>query len=237
MSSLSAKSLFLAAVVCAGTLLFSGISCSSADAQITILAMGDSTTAGTPRFRSPVEAPPDGSGDERSQYTYWAGKRYPQWLLLNRGVNGERSDQILRRLKSDLSALHPQIVIVLAGVNDLYQGYSPESVQRNLEAIYRHASREGVRVMACTILPYNGASPSVLAGMQQVNQWIQKSCSESGFGFCDLYSVMQDPFRAGNLISTEDGFHPDVKGYRRMGEAVADCLQRWLSGSPVEEDR
>ena len=38
--------------------------------KVTIAAMGDSTTAGTPGWMSPVEAPPSGEGDERSQYAY-----------------------------------------------------------------------------------------------------------------------------------------------------------------------
>ena len=42
-----------------------------------IVAMGDSTTAGTPAFKSPREAPPKGSGDETSQYAYWLMKAHP----------------------------------------------------------------------------------------------------------------------------------------------------------------
>ena len=40
-----------------------------------IVALGDSTTAGTPGFRSPVEAPPDGAGDVESQFAYWLMQR------------------------------------------------------------------------------------------------------------------------------------------------------------------
>ena len=36
-----------------------------------IVALGDSTTAGTPGWRSPLESPPAGSGDAQSQYSYW----------------------------------------------------------------------------------------------------------------------------------------------------------------------
>ncbi len=41
---------------------------------LTIVGLGDSTTAGTPGFRSPLESPPDGAGDETSQYAYWMRK-------------------------------------------------------------------------------------------------------------------------------------------------------------------
>src|SRR5689334_8924636 len=67
-----------------------------------IVALGDSTTAGTPGFRSPLESPPDGSGDETSQFAYWLMQSHPKWVVLNRGVNGQRSDQIHARFDRDV---------------------------------------------------------------------------------------------------------------------------------------
>ena len=56
------------------------------DVQTTrIVALGDSTTAGTPGFQSPLEAPPNGRGDETSQYAYWLMRAQPGWEVLNRG--------------------------------------------------------------------------------------------------------------------------------------------------------
>jgi lysophospholipase L1-like esterase len=75
--------------------------------RIRIVAMGDSTTAGTPGWRSPVEAPPDGAGDRTSQYAFWLMEAHPAWDVMNRGVNGERSDQILSRFDRDVLALDP----------------------------------------------------------------------------------------------------------------------------------
>ena len=40
---------------------------------------GDSTTAGTPAFKSPVEAPPVGAGNVESQYAYWLMQAHPDW--------------------------------------------------------------------------------------------------------------------------------------------------------------
>jgi hypothetical protein len=45
--------------------------------KIRIVALGDSTTAGTPGFQSPLEAPPNGRGDETSQYAYWLMRAQP----------------------------------------------------------------------------------------------------------------------------------------------------------------
>lgn len=194
--------------------------------SVTIVALGDSTTAGTPGFRSPAEAPLEGEGDERSQYPYWIRKRHPDWRVLNRGVNGERSDEILRRFESDVAAFRPQVVIVLAGVNDLYQGVPVERIERNLSEIYGRAAKQGIRVVACTILPYNSASVAARARMLEVNGWIRATARERGLGFCDTHRAVEDPTRPGRLAGSPDGLHPDVETYRKMGEAIADALEK-----------
>ena len=103
---------------------------------VTIIALGDSTTAGTPAFRSPVEAPPAGEGNEKSQYAYWMMMRNSEYIVFNRGVNGERTEQIFERFKKYVTTETPDAVIVLAGVNDLYQGASAEEVEVQLQKIY-----------------------------------------------------------------------------------------------------
>ena len=101
-----------------------------------IAAYGDSTTAGTPGFTSPVEAPPDGAGNVESQFAYWLMQAHPDWRVLNFGVNGERSDQIRVAVRPRSCRHAPDVAIVLAGVNDIYQGRSADSVARELEAMY-----------------------------------------------------------------------------------------------------
>ena len=71
-----------------------------------IVAIGDSTTAGTPGFKSPIEMPPEGQGDATSQFAYWLMQAHPEWTVLNRGVNGERSDQIRARFERDVVVEH-----------------------------------------------------------------------------------------------------------------------------------
>src|SRR5438093_13752620 len=85
---------------------------------VTIVGLGDSTTAGTPGFESPLEAPPDGRGDVESQYTYWMMKLHPEWLVLNRGINGQRSDEIRERLERDVLREECDYAIILACVTD-----------------------------------------------------------------------------------------------------------------------
>ena len=195
--------------------------------MITIVAIGDSTTAGTPGFKSPIEAPPDGIGDETSQYAYWLMQMHPDWCVLNRGVNGERSDQIRARFARDVVAerarhrAEPFIAIVIAGVNDIYQGRTAASVQRELEAMYRAARDAGIPTVAGSIIPYNTATPEQNARMHAVNAWIRDYASgRDGIAFCDTRAAVSAPDDPDRLAASDDDLHPSADGYRLMALAL-----------------
>lgn len=191
----------------------------------TVVAFGDSTTAGTPGFRSPLEAPPAGQGNPESQYLYWVQKQFPDWKFLNRGINGERSDRILRRFDRDVKGAKADMVIVMAGVVDLYQGYSAAYVEKNLEAIYKKAIENKMTVLACTILPYNEADKDTMKEMADVNAWIRDYAAKNGLLFCDTYKAAENPQKPGKLAGSPDGLHPDPATYRKIGGAVAEALK------------
>src|SRR5947199_3729388 len=89
------------------------------EGSVTIVGLGDSTTAGTPGFRSPLEAPPRGEGNPESQYAHWMMQSHLEWTVLNRGINGETSEEIRARLPRDVLQAHPACSIVITGVNDI----------------------------------------------------------------------------------------------------------------------
>lgn len=197
---------------------------------LTIVGLGDSTTAGTPGFRSPIEAPPEGEGNPESQYAYWIVQLHPAWTVLNRGVNGERSDQILRRFDRDVRAVRPDYVILLAGVNDIYQGFPTDLVRENLTAMADRAAEAGIAAVLATILPYNTASAAESRILRQMNRWIEGMARHRGLVFCDTHRAVADPQSYDRLATSPDGLHPDVAGYRRMGEALAAAIEAPRSG-------
>lgn len=194
----------------------------------TIVAIGDSTTAGTPGFRSPLEAPPNGDGDPRSQFAYWLMQAHPGWRVLNRGVNGERSDEIHARFARDVLDERPDAVVVLAGVNDIYQGRSAASVERELAAMYAAAAGAGIPVVAAAIIPYNTATNDENARMHRVNAWMreQADASNGAIAFCDTRTAVEEPGSPDRLVSSPDGLHPSLEGYRRMAAALEPALER-----------
>jgi len=200
-----------------------------AQSRVTIVAMGDSTTAGTPAFMSPRESPPSGRGDKTSQYAYWLMKAHPEWQVVNQGVNGQRSDEIRARFEEDVVAKKPAVVVIIAGVNDVYQGRPAQQVKDQLAAMYKRAHAAGIHVVAGTIIPYDTATPEQNQVMHDINTWIRAQArTDPRVTYVDTRAAVASPRNADRLFSSPDGLHPDAVGYRRMAEAIAPAIESAL---------
>ena len=211
-------------------LLLLGMMSAAEQPRVRIVAMGDSTTAGTPAFKSPREAPPKGSGDETSQYAYWLMRAHPEWDVLNHGINAQRSDQIAARFEADVIAHRPAVVVIVAGVNDVYQGRPAQHVIDQLHAMYQRAHAANIRVVAGTIIPYNTATPDQNARMKEINEWILRRAPalHPSLVTVDTRAAAAAPGNPDRLASSPDQLHPDPDGYRRMAAAIEPAIVRIL---------
>ena len=206
-------------------LLSSNLMAQNEQNKMTIVALGDSTTAGTPFFFSPLERPPDGQGNPEGQYSYWMMKKHPEWQVLNRGVNGQRSDEIRARFNRDVLANHPRYCIVLAGVNDIYQNYPLSDIREDLLWIYQTAKADGIVPIAASVLPFNAATEVQGRKIRFLNRWIKQTAETQGIPFLDLNAAVRDPANPDRLKGSPEGLHPDLAGYQRMGEAATKLIE------------
>lgn len=151
-------------------------------------------------------------------------KAHPDWTVLNRGINGQRTDDVASRFERDVLQERPDYVIVLVGVNDVYQHIPLNSVKENLLAIYEKAIAARITLLTATVLPYNTASVNESEAIRNINSWIRDTASRLGALFCDTNQVTRNPSNPNRLLTSPDGLHPDASGYRKMGEAIAETI-------------
>jgi lysophospholipase L1-like esterase len=202
--------------------------------KLRIVGVGDSTTAGTPEFLSPLESPPDGRGNRESQYTHWIMKVHPEWKVLNRGVNGQRSDEILSRFNRDVVGEKPDYAIILAGVNDLYQGVPLDSIKRNLRAMYTKAIEKNIVPVAATVLPCN-SSEMKAAKVNELNRWIIETAYRLHIPSADTSLAVADPANRNRLLASTDGLHPDVSGYHSMAIVLSQAIEEHSKSTTLIE--
>src|SRR5213594_2012676 len=201
--------------------------------RVTIVGLGDSTTAGTPGFRSPLESPPNGEGNPESQYAYWMMQSHPDWTVLNRGINGQTAVEIRARLSRDVPQSRPAYSIILAGVTAIFGGFHAESVERHLAAMYADVLDAGIVPVAATVLPYNSATTRASGDILTLNAWIESVTKVLGIPFCDTHAAVADAANLNRLRGSPDGLHPDVAGYRSMGEALVRTIEGHLRRAAV----
>jgi lysophospholipase L1-like esterase len=191
---------------------------------VLIAALGDSITAGSPLWDPDprVRAQAPDQLNDQSQYEYWARRRLgPNARFRNCGVFGERTDQIARRL--DACARGAQVLIVQGGINDLSQGRAANAAAKDLRAIVRRGRALGLRVALADVLPWNNGYPRVTPRIDQLNRLIVRIGHDEKVRVLPFHDTVADPSRPGGMRAqlTVDGDHPNVAGYRLLGNAVS----------------
>ena len=120
--------------------------------------------------------------------------------------------------------------MVIAGVNDIYQGLAAEAVQRELEAVYVTAHAARIQVVAGSIIPFNTATPDQNARMHAVNDWIRDYAGRhEGVIFCDTRAAVSAPGQPDRLVSSPDGLHPSPQGYKQMAAGLEPAVRAALA--------
>ena len=188
--------------------------------MIRVAALGDSITAGSPLWdpdpevRSRIGA----AVDERSQWEWWAARANPGLELSNCGAYGERAEEIERRLEA--AAAGATGLVVQGGINDGAQGRPVEDAAAALRRMVRRGLSLGLVVMLADVLPWNNGWPRAEPAIRRLNELVHAIGREEGVPVLPFHATLEDPEQPGRMREewTDDGDHPSVAGYRRLGE-------------------
>jgi lysophospholipase L1-like esterase len=175
-----------------------------------VACLGDSITEGSPHWDSRRR-----TGDPEGQWEHWAGLLHPELELRNFGIWGERTDEIAARF--DDAVAGAEVLVVQGGINDIAQGRSIEDAARNLAALVERGRALDLPVAVCDVLPWNNGWPAAEPAIRRLNELIR------GFGvpLLPFHDTLEDPDLPGRMKAEwthDDGDHPSVAGYRRLGE-------------------
>ena len=151
--------------------------------------------------------------------------------VINRGISGQTTAQMLVRFRQDVVDLHPHTVHILAGVNDLAGNTGPSSASRvesNIMSMVDMARANHIAVVLASELPA-AVIPwrreiNVSTQIAAVNVWMKEYTAKQGITYIDYYSKLAGDGGAFNPQLTLDGVHPNPAGYKIMESMAADVL-------------
>ena len=162
--------------------------------------------------------------------TFSKGKPY-----INRGISGQTSLQMLIRFRQDVIDLHPNLVVILAGINDIAENMgptTPEAILNNIISMTELAQANDIRVMICSVLPaYDfwwrpGLEPA--EKIKSLNNLLHSYCQENKISFVDFHTPMADERNGLKYEYGEDGVHPNLTGYQFMETLIEPAISKAL---------
>ena len=203
---------------------------------LTIVAIGSSSTAGAGASSLEASYP--------SRLAVELRIRFPgrEITVLNRGVNGEETDNMMARFASDVTAAHPQLVLWQIGTNSVLRDHplNPHGVR------LRQGIEELKNSGADVVLIDPQFAPAVLAKpeMPGMLEQIALAAKEENVDLFRRFAVMRDWHEVQHLsfdtFVSPDHLHMNDWSYacvaKLLGMAIAEAATRPLTAAAVRQN-
>jgi len=162
---------------------------------------------------------------------------FPGKPYVNRGISGQTTPQMLVRMFPDVIDLSPAALIILAGTNDIAGNTGPETaamVEENLQAMTELAQKHGIKVILCLLTPVSDYTAHKQtehrppSDILKLNDWIKDYAARAGATVADYYSAVVDDHGRLREGFSDDGLHPNAKGYALMAPVASAAIEKAL---------
>ena len=170
-------------------------------------------------------------GDSITDF-YDLEKYFPDDPVVNSGVGGNTTDDILEDMQQRVYQYNPSKVFLLIGTNDLQDGKTPDEIFENIKRIVEgiQENRPEAKIYLESIYPLNrnfensGAQDRHNEDIKEINKKIEEYCMEEDLTYIDLYSVLEDENGDLRAEYTNEGLHLSEEGY----DIVTETLKKYL---------
>jgi lysophospholipase L1-like esterase len=143
---------------------------------------------------------------------------------------------MLIRFRQDVIDLKPDVVLILAGTNDIAGNTgpsTPDMIADNIFSMAEIADANGIKVIICSILPAIEYpwKPEIKPAkiIVEVNQKLRAYAGQHGHYYLDYHSEMSNK-RGGMMTGLAyDEVHPTADGYRVMSELADEAINELLN--------
>ena len=172
--------------------------------------------------------------------------------IINKGIDGEESHQILARFQKDVIELNPDYVLIWGFINDIHRNpkdkidFVLERAKSSTIKMIELARRNGIKPILATemtILPEDTWEEKIMGligklrnkrsyqdfvnnNVMQINKWLINYAKENNILFIDISKLLADEngIRLQKYTS-HDGTHITAAAYAALTEAMRDHLK------------
>jgi lysophospholipase L1-like esterase len=189
--------------------------------------------------------PPPAPGEDRvvffgaSMTEFWGkngSKFFPGKPYINRGISGQTTAQMVARFRQDVINLHPKVVVILGGTNDIAGNtgmMTPQMTEENWQSMADMAKANGITAIFASITPstefwwHRGLKPA--EKIRERNAWLKQYCEEHSLIYLDYYAVLTNADGGMRSDLSADDVHSNPKGYELMAPLAQAAIDQALT--------
>lgn len=155
--------------------------------------------------------------------------------VVNRGIGGDTTPNLLYRLPADVLDLHPRALVILIGTNDLGEHTSPADIADNLRGLHRQirAGCPEIPIAWCLVMP-RGADDTYPSRIHELNTLIAGiAATDPRITVCDTFTPLALPDGSSKPEDyVADRLHLNAAGYAVWHGVLSPVLAGWRLGEP-----
>jgi lysophospholipase L1-like esterase len=157
----------------------------------------------------------------------------PEFKITNKGISGNHSAHLLKRLERDLLDSKPDIIFILIGTNDIAQGFTDKEILSNISSILEITAKyvKVKNIFINSILPTRNNGPRPNKRITELNKRIKIIADELKVNYLDLHSSFVDETDQLKADLTDDGLHLNKKAYLMWTGFMKNLLKEKLRES------
>lgn len=156
--------------------------------------------------------------------------------VINSGIGGNRTDDLLEQLNKRVFKYKPNKLILLIGINDLLHQKDYKYVINNIEIITNKISKKypDCKIYIESVYPVNKKwkdnakdefkLDETKEEIKKLNEEIKKLCEDKEYTYVDVYPELKNDKEELKDEYTDDGLHPNSKGYEKITEVLIDKI-------------
>ncbi len=162
---------------------------------------------------------------------------YDEFRVVNSGISGNKTEDLINRIDNDLYNYNPSTVIIQIGTNDIRASIKDEDIIKNLKSIINgiRKNRKNANILIESIYPinknmyeddWNNASPDYTnKHIIKINTEIKELCKKEHIKYIDIYSSLLDDNKNLKEVYSKDGLHLTDLGYYKVTKLIKEYLK------------
>lgn len=152
----------------------------------------------------------------------------PDFDILNYGVFGDSTVELLERIESSWFSSEPLTAFVCIGTNDFARDRTDEYILGNMQKIINRIKEFSpcVNIVPVSIFPTRDNPPRPNERIREFNCQLAQLAKENGLSYFDINSYFSDEQGKLKIGFTPDGLHLTADAYKLWARLISEYLTK-----------